>query len=69
MKIFKKDKNIIFVTPTFSKKKKNSVKKFSYVKKIKAACILCDVKKLKKIGFFDDDYFLYWEDIDLIQKK
>ena len=30
--------------------------------------MLCDVKKLKKIGFFDEDFFLYWEDIDLIER-
>ena len=30
--------------------------------------MMCDVKKLKKIGFFDEDYFLYWEDIDLMKK-
>lgn len=67
VKIFKKDENIIFVTPTINKKikKKNNI---SFVKNIKAACMICDVKKLKKIGFFDDDYFLYWEDIDLIKK-
>ncbi len=67
VKIFKKDKNIIFVTPTINKKIKKN-KNFSFVKNIKAACMICDVKKLKKIGFFDDDYFLYWEDIDLIKK-
>ena len=27
-----------------------------------------DVEKIKKIGFFDEDYFLYWEDIDLIKR-
>ncbi len=66
-KIFAKDKNIIFVTPniTQKKKKKNKIK---YTKKIKAACILCDVKKLKKIEFFDEDFFLYWEDIDLMKR-
>ena len=68
-KIFKKDKNIIFVTPTISKKIYNNKKKeIIYKKKIKAACMICDVKKLKKIGFFDEDYFLYWEDIDLMHK-
>ncbi len=41
---------------------------FEFVKKINAACILLDVEKLKKIGFFDEDYFLYWEDIDLIKR-
>ena len=30
--------------------------------------MLCDVKKLKKIGFFDEDFFLYWEDIFLMNK-
>ena len=68
-KIFKKDMNIIFVTPTISKKFENLKKKrIIYKKKIKAACMMCDVKKLKKIGFFDEDYFLYWEDIDLMKK-
>ena len=66
-KIFKIDKNIIFVTPNTpqNKKKRHKIK---YTKKIKAACILCDVKKLKRIGFFDEDFFLYWEDIDLMKK-
>ena len=27
-----------------------------------------DVKKMKKINFFDEDYFLYWEDIDLMNR-
>ena len=69
-KFFKKDKKIIFVTPQINNRKKilKKKKEYSYVKKIKAACILCDVKKLKKIGFFDEDYFLYWEDIDLMNK-
>ena len=39
-----------------------------YTKKINASCMLCDLKKVKKIGFFDEDYFLYWEDIDLMKK-
>ena len=59
-KIFKVNKNIIFVTPEILQKKKSSKKnryKVKFTKKIKAACILCDVKKLKKIGFFDEDFF------------
>ena len=66
-KIFGIDKNIILVTPNIPQNKKNR-HKIKYTKKIKAACILCDVKKLKKIGFFDEDFFLYWEDIDLIKR-
>ena len=68
-KVFKKDKKIIFVTPTISRKINSFRKKnIIYKKRIKAACMVCDVKKLKKIGFFDEDYFLYWEDIDLMKK-
>ena len=29
---------------------------------------MCDVLKLKKTNFFDEDFFLYWEDIFLIDK-
>ena len=43
-------------------------KQISFVKNIKASCMICDVEKLKKIKFFDEDYFLYWEDIDLIKR-
>jgi GT2 family glycosyltransferase len=70
VKIFKKDKDIIFVTPNITNRFKNIKKKknISFVKNIKAACMMCDVDKLKKIKFFDEDYFLYWEDIDLIKK-
>ena len=70
-KVFKVDKNIIFVTPNIINNKKDKKKnryKIKFTKKIKAACILCDVKKLKKIRFFDEDFFLYWEDIDLMKR-
>ena len=71
-KIIWKEKKAIFIAPKFSKKKitkklkKNS--KFEIVKKIDAACLLCDANKLKNIGFFDEDFFLYWEDIYLMKK-
>ncbi len=70
-KIFRIDKSIIFVTPRIIQSRKNIKKKknkIKYTKMIKAACILCDVKKLKEIGFFDEDFFLYWEDIDLMRR-
>ena len=52
-KIFKKNKDIIFVTPTISKKFENlRKKKIIYKNKIKAACMMCNVKKLKKDWFF-----------------
>ena len=60
------DNDIIFVAPTYSENSEN--KKISFSKKINLACVLCDVEKLKKIGFFDEDFFLYWEDIDLMDR-
>ena len=69
VKIFKRNKDIIFVTPTITDKIKTKKKNdISFVKNIKAACMACDVKKLKKNKFFDEDYFLYWEDVDLIKR-
>ena len=57
-KVFKKDKKIIFVTPTISRIIKPVKKrKIIFKKNIKAACMMCDLKKLKKIKFFDEDYF------------
>ena len=72
-KAIKKRKDIIFVAPNHNKKNKltkkiNILPKYKIVKKLKAACMLCDTKKLKKIGFFDEDFFLYWEDIALMKK-
>ena len=66
-------KETIFAGPKFVKKIskfKSSSNYFSYkiVKNLNAACMLCDTKKLKKIGFFDEDFFLYWEDIHLMYK-
>ena len=32
------------------------------------ACFVIQ-KKLKQIGFFNEDFFLYWEDVFLMQKN
>ena len=67
---FKKD--AIFSAPRIVKRIKNSNKNkkldFKIKNKINAACMMCDVEKLKKTGFFDEDFFLYWEDIFLMKK-
>ena len=71
-KTMKLKENVIFSTPKFVKKIKtsNNVKKlnFKIMNKVNAACMMCDVKKLKYVGFFDEDFFLYWEDIFLMKK-
>ena len=54
-KIFNIDKKIIFVTLKIINKNynlKNKRKKISFVKNIKAACMVCDVDKAKKNWFF-----------------
>jgi GT2 family glycosyltransferase len=66
--ILSKKKDVIFIAPNFNYKHKNKIQEYKYVKKLDIACMLCDVQKLKKIGFFDEDFFLYWEDIFLIDK-
>ena len=67
-KILSKNNETIIIAPNHKTKIKNTSQEYQYVKKLDLACILFDVKKLKKIGFFDEDFFLYWEDIFLIDK-
>ena len=64
-KAFKYHNDLIFTGPSFKNKRK---KGFQIKDKLDAACMLCDTKKTKKIGFFDEDFFLYWEDIFLMRK-
>lgn len=71
-----KKTNCIFAGPKFVDKIDKKINKnifFSSIKirilkNINAACFLLDVKKTRKIGFFDKDFFLYWEDIFLMNK-
>ena len=68
--VIRKRKDLIFVSPNHSniKSKKNTKFNFKIKKKINFSCILCNVDKLNRIGFFDEDFFLYWEDIFLEKK-
>ena len=74
IKMLKKsiNKDIIFASPKYVKKiKKNypdKKPKIKIVNNLNMACILMDVSKVKKIGFFDEDFFLYWEDVFLMKK-
>ena len=62
------NKDYIFAGPRINSKNIKVKKKYKVKKKLDAACMLCDTKKVKKIGFFDEDFFLYWEDIFLMKK-
>jgi len=70
-KALKSRKDSIFAGPIFLHKKKKKIKlkkKYEIKKKLNAACMLCNTEKLKNIGFFDEDFFLYWEDMLLMKK-
>jgi len=62
----KKKEDFILVYPNH-KKNKNK-KYYEITKNIDFSCILIDVEKMRKIGFFDEDFFLYWEDMYLQNK-
>lgn len=63
----KKNKNIIFAGPNFKPSEK-LLKKTIQKKNLNAACMICDTAKVRKIKFFDEDYFLYWNDEDLMER-
>ena len=67
-KILSRNNDAVIIAPNLKNKLKNKSQQYRYVKQLDLACILCDVKKLRKIGFFDEDFFLYWEDIFLVDK-
>lgn len=64
--------DIIFVGPIIKSDESISDKdtEQNYIKKeyLDASCMLCDVKKTREIGFFDENFFLYWNDEDLMAR-
>lgn len=69
LKVIKSKKDVIFAAPVIDKySKKNSAKKYIYLNKLNAVVMLCDLKKVRKLGFFDENFFLYWEDVDLMER-
>ena len=69
LKVIKSKKDVIFAAPVIGNySKKNLTKKYIYSNKLNAVIMLCDLKKVKKFGFFDENFFLYWEDIDLMER-
>jgi len=70
-----KNVNYILAGPKFINKidEKNYyisllLSKVRTVKNIDGACFLFDVKKVRNLGFYDEDFFLYWEDIFLMKE-
>ncbi len=47
---------------------KNFEKKLNSMNFIDGCCLLFDMKTLKKVGYFDPKFFLYFEEFDLIKR-
>ena len=67
------EENIIFAGPIFNSnknfnKKNELTKNYKIKSELDASVMMCDVEKVKQIDFFDEDYFLYWEDKDLMER-
>ena len=67
------EENIIFAGPIFNQfknsiEKKNLKQVYELKSELDASIMLCDLEKVNKIGFFDEDFFLYWEDKDLMKR-
>ncbi len=65
--------DIIFAGPTINTKenfnnKKELLENYELESSLDASVMICDLQKVKSIGFFDEDYFLYWEDKDLMER-
>ena len=64
--------DIIFAGPIIKSNERIKTKdnKQNYIEKkyLDASCMLCDVKKTREIGFFDENFFLYWNDEDLMAR-
>jgi GT2 family glycosyltransferase len=65
--------DVIFAGPIFNSQdnlneKKELTKNYKLKSKLDASIMICDLQKVKQIGFFDEDYFLYWEDQDLMER-
>tara|TARA_B100000029_G_scaffold422941_1_gene429906 strand:+ start:2645 stop:3454 length:810 start_codon:yes stop_codon:yes gene_type:complete len=73
-KYIKKDKKFIIAGPIYIKKKNKNLnkKKINLNYKIKnfidPSCVLFNVKLVKKIKFYDEDFYFYWDDIDLMER-
>ncbi len=69
LRVIRSKKDVIFAAPVIGKhSKRKSTKKYSYSNKLNAVIMLCDLEKVRKLGFFDENFFLYWEDIDLMER-
>ena len=60
------NKKFLLVSPNYRKKK--DLRKFIITKNIDLSCVIFETKKLVKFNFYDEDFFFFWNDIDLIRR-
>ena len=71
IKIIKKQNDVILAGPIFKKNNAQTYdfkNEYKYKSKLDASLLICNTEKVREIGFFDEDFFLYWEDIDLMHR-
>ena len=67
-KLLKKFNNNLFVVPNINKNFKISRKKYLNVKEMIGAAFMAKTLEFKKFAMFDENFFFYWEDIDLNER-
>lgn len=65
-KIINSDKDLLLLGPRYNNKKIK--KNFQYTNKIDLSCVFFETKKIKKFNFYDEDFFFFWNDVDLIKR-
>ena len=65
-KIISKKRDFILVGPRFKKIKRNN--EYEITKKIDLSCVLFETKRMLKFNFYDEDFFFFWTDIDLLKR-
>lgn len=60
------NKNYLLVGPSYNKKL--ILKKSKITKNIDLSCVFFETKKLIKFNFYDENFFFFWTDIDLIKR-
>ena len=65
-KIITLNENYLLCAPRFNKKRMK--KKYEIKKNIDLSCVLFKTEKMIKFVFYDEDFFFFWTDVDLIKR-
>lgn len=65
-KIIRLNKKLLIVGPRYDRKKVSG--NYKLTRKIDLSCVFFETKKLIKFKFYDEDFFFFWTDVDLIKR-